>query len=131
MASTDRILSAAVELGQLIAEHDASKKFEDAVKKLRDDVEAQRVLNDHNRQLQEIHEKQTKGEPIEVDDKHKLEKLQDAVIKHPLLRDLQVIQMDYMDLMRRVDEAIGGPMSETSASPGTAESPLANPDIQR
>ena len=74
-------------------------------------------------------------------DKQQLEKLQSAVIRNPTLRDFQVRQMDHLDLMRRVDEAMsGGPMPEQGAAPADMDvrtglvmgagsaSPLVNPD---
>jgi len=120
MATTQEILSAAEALGKLIAQHSAAKKFEDTVKKLQGDVEAQRVLNDYNRHLQKLGEKEASGKAIEVADKQHLEKLQQGVIRNPTLRDFQVAQMDYLDLMRRVDEAMQGGSPAEAAMPAGA-----------
>lgn len=108
MATTQEILKAANALGQLIASHDSMKKYEDAVRKLQGDVEAQRVLNDYNRHLQKLAEKEQTGKPIEVAEKQQLEKLQGAVVRNAVLRQFQMAQMDYLDLMRMVDEAMSG-----------------------
>lgn len=128
MANTDQITKAATDLGKLIAEHDAAKKFKTHVKRLRDDTEAQRILNDYNRHLEMIHEKETNGKPIEVADKQKLESLQAALVQNPLLCDFQLVQMDYMDLMRKVDEALQGPSPQppNAASSASLQSPSAN-----
>ena len=140
MATTQEILDAAKQLGKLITQHETAKKFEEAVRKLQNDIDAQRVLTDYNRHLQKLGEKEAEGKPIEVADKQQLEKLQAAVIRNPTLRDFQVRQMDHLDLMRRVDEAMsGGPMTE-QAVPGAdgaaglvmgagSASPLVNPDV--
>lgn len=106
MSTTEEILTKARELGDLIAAHPATKKMEELTKKLESDTDAQRAMTDYNRQLQTVAEKEQAGQPIEVEDKRKLESLQMAVIKNPLLRDLQVVQMDYLDLLRRVDETM-------------------------
>jgi len=108
MIDQQAILDAAAELGKLIAEHPATQKFEGLVKQLEADTDAQRLMNDLNRQNQTLTEKQAKGQPIEVDDKRKLQELQQSVGMNPILRDLQMAQMDYVDLMRKVDERIGG-----------------------
>jgi cell fate (sporulation/competence/biofilm development) regulator YlbF (YheA/YmcA/DUF963 family) len=121
MATTQEILSAAREVGKLIASHDIARKLESAMSRLQGDVEAQRVLNDYNRHLQKLGEKEQSGKPIEVSDKQQLEKLQNAVIRNPLLRDFQMAQMDYLDLMRKVDEAMAG-QPEQQAS-GIAQAP--------
>ncbi|MEO0514590.1 MAG: YlbF family regulator [Planctomycetota bacterium] len=108
MSDQQAILDAAATLGQLIAEYPATQKLEGLVKQLEADTDAQRLMNDLNRHNQTLAEKQAKGEPIEVDDKRKLQELQQAVGVNPILRDLQMAQMDYVDLMRKVDERIGG-----------------------
>lgn len=108
MANTAAILKAAADLGELIAEHDAAAKLKTILDKLREDTEAQRVLNDFHRHAQTVAEKEAKNEPIEVEDKRKLADLQGAMATNPILRDLQLRQMDYMDLMRQVDAAIEG-----------------------
>lgn len=127
MTSTEQIVKAATELGRLIAEHDAAKKFDEMTKKIRDDTEAQRLLTDYSRHMQTIQEKQAAGKPIEVEDKRRLEKFQQDMVANSLLRDLQLIQMDYLDLMRRVEEAMHTP--RTGEAPA-AEPPIVNPSIQ-
>lgn len=133
MSSTEKILEAAKKLGGMIGEHEAAKKLEAATTKLQNDSEAQRTLNDYNRHLRMVAEKESQNQPIEVEDKHKLEELQNAVIHNALLRELQIAQMDFVDLMRRVDEAMQGPAATTvlppEAAPQTATSPLTNPDL--
>lgn len=130
MATTDEILDKARELGDLIAEHPSAKKLESVLQRLQGDTEAQRAMTDYERHLRTLSEKQESGRPIEVDDKRKLEKLQMAVIKNPILRDMQVAQMDYLDLMRRVDEAIQGQAPAPGSGEGAAGGPpLGQPNL--
>lgn len=130
MPSTQEIIAEAQKLGDLIAQHDAAKKLESALKALQNNVESQRVLNDYNRHLQALGEKEAAGRPIEVADKHKLETLQKAVIMNPLLRGFQTAQMDYVDLLRKVDDAMLGKSiaadAGLTASGGGAESAMGN-----
>ena len=129
MSTTDQVIKAATELGKLIAEHSDAKKFDATTNLVHEDTEAQRILNDYNRHLMTIHEKETQGKPIEVEDKRKLESCQQQVIQSSTLRNLQVAQMDYLDLMRRVEEAMQG--SRPNVSPvAAAESPVVIPDVQ-
>lgn len=130
MSNLDQILEAAKKLGTMISDHEAAKKLDNVIRMLKDDTDAQRLLNDYNRQIQTVAEKESKGQPIEVQDKHKLEELQKKVVRDPFLRDLQMAQMDYADLMRRVDEAIQGTSPLPASGPTTA-SPLSNPDLSR
>lgn len=114
MTSTETILQAARDLGKQIAKHDAAVRLEQAMKKLDDNVDAQRLLNDYNRSTQSIAQKETEGKPIEVEDKHKLKQLQDQVMGNALLGQLQMAQMDYLDLMRRVDQAMSGDVGDAA-----------------
>ena len=114
MPDTPDVLAAAEQLGRLIAQHPATLKLEGLLKTLDDDTEAQRLMNDLNRQRQALAEKQAKGDPIEVEDKRRLESLQQSVAASPVLRDLQMAQMDYVDLMRKVDEKIAPPINPSA-----------------
>lgn len=152
MASTEEILQLASKLGQLLATHPAAGKLEQAMRKIEADPQAQRAMADFNRLLQTLGDKEAAGQPIEPAEKQQLEKLQAGVIRNPALRDFQVAQMDYADLMRRVDEAMYGtaqgggaggsgggsggggadaPASIiTTAAPGSS-APILNPDVLR
>ncbi len=118
MAISQEILDAATGLGRLIAKHESAVKLENALKRLQGDVEAQRLFNDYHRHLEKINEKQANGQPIEVEDKRRLANLQDMISHSEVLRDLQIGQMDYVDLMRQVDEAISGQSSLGSLNMG-------------
>lgn len=106
MPDTTHILEAARKLGAMIAEHPTVRKYGEILDAIRNDVEAQRLLADYSRQIDLIGEKESQGRPIEVEDKRRLSDLQARVAMHPKLRDMQIAQMDYVDLMRRVDEAM-------------------------
>jgi cell fate (sporulation/competence/biofilm development) regulator YlbF (YheA/YmcA/DUF963 family) len=108
MATTQEIVQAAEALGKLIAGHPAAQRFEAAVQKLQQDSGAQRVLTDFNRMVEKLGQKEAAGQPIEVPEKRELERLRGELIRTSLLQELQVAQMDYVDLMRQVDEAMGG-----------------------
>lgn len=106
--TTEQIMKAARALGEQIAQHPAAAKFHQVVEKLEKDVEAQRVMADYQRLIQKLGEKEAQGQPIEVSEKRQVEQLQGSVMRNPLLQQLQMAQMDYLDLMRQVDEAISG-----------------------
>lgn len=117
MPTTDDILTKARELGGLIAAHDAAVKLAATMDRLQKDTDAQRAVNDLNRHYDAVARKQAEGKPIEVEDKRKLETLQLAVAKNPVLRDLQTHQMDYVDLLRQVDDAIQGEAGPADVPP--------------
>ncbi|MEM1353367.1 MAG: YlbF family regulator [Planctomycetota bacterium] len=116
MSSTSEILDQATKLGELIAEHDTAKRLEQAVAGLQNDLNAQRAMTDLNRYAQSLEQKARQGQPIEVEEKRKLESLETAVVTNPLLTGMQKAQMDYVDLLRKVDEAITGKTPDAPAS---------------
>ncbi len=117
MADTPQIIDVATRLGRLLAEHLAVVRYRELLKAIREDTDAQRLLADYSRQMDAISEKEHAGQPIEVQDKHRLADLQSRVAMHPQLREMQMAQMDYVDLMRKVDEAMAsaGDMGGESA----------------
>ncbi|GAB4195109.1 MAG: hypothetical protein Kow00105_09360 [Phycisphaeraceae bacterium] len=117
MASDEQLIQAAKELGEQLKDNPKVKRLEAAVKKLKEDTDAQRALNDLNRHLNAVAQKEMSGQPIEVEDKRKLQELQNAVVHNLTLREFQLAQMDYVDLIRKLDEAIYG-QSEAAAAVG-------------
>lgn len=113
MSTTEEIMSAAKNLSELIAEHPTTKKFEAAVNKLNDDTEAQRTLADQQRLIGKLAEKEAEGQPIEPEEKQQLEAVRQKVMMNPVLGELQMAQMDYLDLMRQVEQVMFG-----TAAPG-------------
>jgi cell fate (sporulation/competence/biofilm development) regulator YlbF (YheA/YmcA/DUF963 family) len=116
MASEQDILDQATKLGELIAEHDALKALDKATKAFEADVASQRAMADYQRFAQSLQQKAQSGGAIEVEDKRKLEDLQQAVITNPLLANMQRAEMDYLDLLRKVDGAIVGAGGSASGS---------------
>ena len=112
MPDSPTVIEAARQLGRLLAQHPAVQKLESLMQQLDEDREARRLQTDLTRHRETLAEKQREGKPIEVDDKRRLETLQQSVAAHPLLRDLQMAQMDYLDLMRQVDQQISAARSE-------------------
>lgn len=120
MPTDQDILDLATKLGELLAEHDATKNLASATKAFEADVDSQRAMADYQRFAQSLQEKAQTGGAIEVEDKRKLESLQQAVITNPLLANMQRAEMDYLDLLRKVDGAIvatGGAVTQAPAGP--------------
>lgn len=123
MASEQEILDQAAKLGELLAEHDAVKKMEAATKAFEADTASQRGFTDYQRFAQSLQQKAQQGAPIEVEDKRRLEELQQAVINNPLLANMQRAEMDYVDLLRKIDAAIvgsGGGVAQAAGPEGGA-----------
>ena len=120
MPSTDDVLKAARELGDLVSETDVAEKYRASIARLDKDTDAQRAVADLNRFIMSLAQKQQAGQPIEVAEKQQLETLQTAVVMHPTLRSFQQAQVDFVDLLRKVDEAIqeANELPEPDMAPG-------------
>ena len=116
MASESEIIEQATKLGEMLAGHDALKQLETATKAFEADTASQRAFTDYQRFAQTLQQKAQQGSPIEVEDKRKLDSLQQAVITNPLLANMQRAEMNYVDLLRKVDSAIVGAGGGVAAS---------------
>ncbi len=112
MATTQEILDQAKALGELIAEHDATKKLQAATKKLEGDKDAQESLVSYQRLATQLQQKSMQGLPIEVSEKRELEAIQQAVVHNLTLQEFQIAQMDHSDLVRQIDSALFGDESD-------------------
>ena len=119
MATKQEIMDTAKELGTQIAENEVGKKLEAAIGKLEADVDAQRTMTDYQQFIQALGQKEAAGQPIEVDEKQKLQAMQNAVVHSLTLQQFQIAQMDYLDLMREVDQVISA-QSTGQPAPGSA-----------
>ena len=122
MATTQEILDAARKLGQLIQTHPSAGKLDQVMHKLQNDRDAQRALADYNRQLSQLSEKEASGRGIDMEDKRKLDAAQKALGMNLLLREFQMAQIDFLELMRQVDDLIDA-RGEAPAGAGAAPAP--------
>ncbi|MEM9881681.1 MAG: YlbF family regulator [Planctomycetota bacterium] len=109
MSDDAAVMTAAEVLGKALAGHPAVRQVDTLLKELEADTEAKRLMADLRRHEEALLQKEAAGQPIEVAEKHRRQELQQSVAVNPLLGRLQMAQMDYVDLMRRVDALIGGP----------------------
>jgi cell fate (sporulation/competence/biofilm development) regulator YlbF (YheA/YmcA/DUF963 family) len=125
---TQQILDAAENLGKLVAQHPAIERYRQAQKSLSDDPDAGRLLNDFNRQLMNLARQEEAGMPVSDAQRHQLENLQGQLAAHLKVKALNVAQVEFMDLMRRVSESIRKHAAESPAGAGApAPAPGAPP----
>ncbi len=118
MATTDpQIEAKAKELGRLIAEHPATSAYAAASEALQQDTDAERLLNEFNGHVTQLAQKQQQGQPIEVDDKKKLQAYQAALASNIHVSRFQKAQMDYTDLVRRAVQTLTSEAQPEGAGP--------------
>jgi cell fate (sporulation/competence/biofilm development) regulator YlbF (YheA/YmcA/DUF963 family) len=118
---TQTIIEAADKVGQLVSQHPAVEKYRQAQKSLSEDGEAARMLNDFNRQLMNFARQEEAGMPVTDAQRHNLENLQTQLASHLKVKALNLAQVEFYDLLRKVSEAIRGKINEgPAAAPGAA-----------
>jgi len=103
-------MSAITELASRLGKTIASSPEAIAMKAARDTLnsatEIAQVLKDLQVQTARIQQLEAENKPIEVDDKHKLQDLQEELAASDVFKKYSAAQVNYIDLMRQVNQAI-------------------------
>ena len=110
------ILQAAQKLGDLVAQHPSVAKFKQAQKSVADDPDASRLFNDFNRQLETLARQEQSGMPITDAQRSTLEQLQSRIVSHIKVKALNLAEVDFMDLMRKVSQTWQKPLAEAGGA---------------
>jgi cell fate (sporulation/competence/biofilm development) regulator YlbF (YheA/YmcA/DUF963 family) len=111
VADTNDILKAAGGLGALIATHPAIAAYKETVRQLDLDVGAKTLLQQYEQLIELLTMKEQQMQPIEVAEKQQFERLQQSIMMNQTLKKFGQVQGEYMDLMKKVQEAINGGMA--------------------
>jgi len=117
---TQQIMDEANKLGQLVAQHPAIDRYKQAQKSLAEDAEASRLLNDFNRQLMTLARQEETGLPVSDAQRHQLEVLQSQLASHLKIKALNMAQVEFIDLLRKVSDAIRSKIADQPNGPGGA-----------
>jgi cell fate (sporulation/competence/biofilm development) regulator YlbF (YheA/YmcA/DUF963 family) len=113
---TDQIIQEAEKLGQLVAQHPAVARYKQAQRAVADDPEAGRLLADFDRQLESLGRQEQSGMPVTDAQRMQLESLQGRIISHLKIKALNMAQVEFVDLLRKVTQTIQRPLAD--APPG-------------
>jgi cell fate (sporulation/competence/biofilm development) regulator YlbF (YheA/YmcA/DUF963 family) len=122
---TQTILDAAEKLSQLVAEHPAVARYKSAQKSVAEDPEAGRLLSDFDRQIETLGRQEQQGIPVSDVQRQALESLQSRIMSHIKIKNLNMAQVEFIDLLRRVNQTIQRPLTEGAGVGGAAGSVLA------
>ena len=121
---TDQIMQEAEKLGQLVAQHPAIARYKQAQKAVAEDPEAGRLLADFDRQLETLGRQEQSGMPVTDAQRMQLESLQARIISHIKIKALNMAQVEFVDLLRKVTQTIQRPLADApQGAPGAAGSP--------
>jgi cell fate (sporulation/competence/biofilm development) regulator YlbF (YheA/YmcA/DUF963 family) len=117
MASdTQQIMDEAEKLSKLVADHPSLAKYKAAQKAVTDDADASRLLSDFDRQIETLARQEQSGMPITDAQRHQLEGLQSKIISHIKIKNLNLAQVEFIDLLRRINQTIQRPLADASGS---------------
>jgi cell fate (sporulation/competence/biofilm development) regulator YlbF (YheA/YmcA/DUF963 family) len=116
---TQQILQAAEKLGQMLKDHPAVEKLKSAQKLVGEDAEASRLLAEFERGLEALQRQEQSGRPVSDAQKMQLESLQSKIVSHIKIKNLNLANMEFTDLLRKVGEAYKRPVGEALAPPAT------------
>jgi cell fate (sporulation/competence/biofilm development) regulator YlbF (YheA/YmcA/DUF963 family) len=108
---TDQIMQEAEKLGQLVAQHPAVARYKQAQSSVASDPEATRLLSDFDRQLETLARQEQAGMPVTDAQRMQLESLQSRIISHLKIKALNLAQVEFVDLLRKITQTIQRPLA--------------------
>ncbi len=106
MADQDMLLTEAKKLGSVIGRQAPVRNYRELSRQLELDIGARSLLEQFERAMEVLAMKEASGQPLDISEKQKIQSLQQSVSIHPFLKKLIASQIEYMDLMRAVQDAI-------------------------
>ena len=117
---TQQIMEAAEKLGQMVSQHPAIARYRQAQKAVSEDPEAPRLLGDFERQLEILARQESSGMAVTDAQRQQLEALQSRIMSHLKIKNLNMAQVEFVDLLRRINQTIQRPLQENAPVPPAA-----------
>ena len=106
------IIELAQRLGKAIGNSSQAANLRGAREELNKQGEIVRLLKDYQVQAEKVAKSEQENKPVEVDDKHKLQELHEKLVASEVFKKFTAAQVEYIDLMRKVNDAIGSQMAQ-------------------
>src|SRR4051794_6536401 len=110
---TQEILAEADKLGNLVAQHPAVGKYRQAQRSVAEDPDASRLLSEMDRTIETLGRQEQSGMPVTDAQRQKLESLQSQLMSNIKVKALNMAQVDFIDLLRKVNQSIQGKLIDT------------------
>lgn len=117
---TQQIMDEAEKLGRLVAQHPAVERYKQAQRAVAEDAEASRLLADFERTLAKLDQQAQSGLQVTDAQRDQLEAMQGRIVSHIKVKALNMAQVEFVDLLRRITQTIQKPLSDapTGAAAG-------------
>lgn len=126
-ADIQQILADAEKLGQLVAQHPAVAKYKDAQRAVANDPEAGRLLQNFDRTLEALSRQEQAGMPVTDAQRQQLEAMQGQIVSHIKIKALNLAQVEFVDILRKVNQAIQAQVQGQGGGAAAAAAPAAPP----
>ncbi|HWE96179.1 MAG TPA: YlbF family regulator [Tepidisphaeraceae bacterium] len=113
---TTQIMDEATKLGLLVAQHPAVARYKQAREAVDKDPEATRMLADLDRQIENLTRQQQAGLPVTDAQQQQLEALQNRIVSQLKIKNLNLAQVDFVDLLRKVTQTIQRQLADEPAA---------------
>ena len=105
---TQQIIAEAEKLGNLVAQHPAIEKYKSAQKAVADDPDAGRAMAEFQKQIETLARQEQSGMGITDAQRTQLENLQSRIVSNIKVKALNMAEVEFIDLLRRVNQTIQG-----------------------
>ena len=107
-ADTQQILDEANKLADMVAQHPAVENYRKAQKAVADDPDASRSMSEFQRTLETLARQEAQGMPVTDAQRSQLENLQGRIVSNIKVKALNLADVEFWDLLRKVNQAIQG-----------------------
>src|SRR3954466_2943006 len=115
---TNQILAEADKLGQLVAQHPAVERYKNAQKAVAEDPDANRTMAEFERALESLARQEQTGMPVTDAQRQQLEHLQSRIVSNVKVKNLNMAQVEFIDLLRKVNQAVQSKVVEAGGMGG-------------
>lgn len=115
---TQQILDEAQKIGEMLKEHPIVKRFQDAQKAVSEDADANRLMADFEKQIEALARQEQQGRPVTDAQRMQLESLQSRIVSHIKIKNLNLAQVEFVDLLRKISQTYQRPLAEATAAAG-------------
>ena len=109
------IMALAERLGKAVADSPQAKALREARTELGKHEDVTKLLEDFRVHAEKVARLEHGNQPVEVDDKHKLQELQSKLIADETFKNYTAAQVEYVDMMRKVNETLRKELAETES----------------
>jgi len=109
----EAIIQLAERLGKAIADSPQAASLRTAREELDKHEDLSKTLSEFQEQSEKMARLEQENDPVEVEDKRRLRELQDKLVASETFKRFTASQLEYVDLMRKVNEALRGQLVDT------------------